>query len=77
MGWLAIFLFLKQGVIMDSPTIDQLLEQESDVPLILIEPSRGWIRINFWKLWNYCELLLFLTWRDIKVWNKQTILGAS
>jgi lipopolysaccharide transport system permease protein len=29
------------------------------------------------ELWEYRELLYFLTWRDIKVRYKQTILGAS
>ena len=29
------------------------------------------------ELWNYRELLYFLTWRDIKVRYKQTVLGAS
>jgi lipopolysaccharide transport system permease protein len=50
---------------------------ESEVPLTLIEPSRGWVGINFRELWKYRELLFFLTWRDIKVRYKQTILGAS
>jgi hypothetical protein len=28
-------------------------------------------------LWNYRELLYFLTWRDIKLRYKQTVLGAA
>jgi lipopolysaccharide transport system permease protein len=28
-------------------------------------------------LWNYRELLYFLTWRDVKVRYKQTLLGAT
>jgi len=62
---------------MKSQTIDQLLKIESEIPLTLIEPSKGWIGINFRELWKYRELLFFLTWRDIKVRYKQTILGAS
>ncbi len=62
---------------MTTKTIDDLLQQESDTPITLIEPSRGWIWINFQELWKYRELLFFLTWRDIKVRYKQTILGAS
>jgi len=62
---------------MDTPTIEELLETGSEQPLTLIEPSRGWIKINVQELWRYRELLFFLTWRDIKVRYKQTILGAS
>jgi lipopolysaccharide transport system permease protein len=29
------------------------------------------------ELWEYRELLYFLTWRDIKVRYKQTVLGAA
>jgi len=33
--------------------------------------------IGFRELWEYRELLYFLTWRDIKVRYKQTALGAA
>ena len=33
--------------------------------------------INLTELWEYRELLYFLTWRDIKVRYKQTVLGAG
>ena len=39
----------------------------SDLPLTVIEPSRGWIAINWKDLWQYRELLYFLTWLDVKV----------
>jgi lipopolysaccharide transport system permease protein len=42
-----------------------------------IEPTRGWVGLNFKDLWDYRELLYFLTWRDIKVRYKQTALGAA
>jgi lipopolysaccharide transport system permease protein len=42
-----------------------------------IEPSRGWVSLKIRELWDYRELLYFLTWRDIKVRYKQTILGAG
>lgn len=45
--------------------------------MIEIVPSKGWRGINFHELWRYRELLYFLTWRDIKVLYKQTILGAG
>ena len=48
-----------------------------EIPTILIRPSRGWIALNLRDLWNYRELLYFLTWRDIKVRYKQSVLGAA
>ncbi len=44
---------------------------------IVLEPSRGWVSINLRKLWQYHELLYFLSWRDVKVRYKQTALGAA
>ncbi|MGE0821959.1 MAG: ABC transporter permease [Candidatus Binatia bacterium] len=42
-----------------------------------IEPTRGWISLRLDELWQYRELLYFLTWRDISVRYKQTVLGAA
>lgn len=42
-----------------------------------IEPSTGWASLQLQKLWEYRELLFFLTWRDVKVRYKQTVLGAA
>ena len=44
---------------------------------VLIRPISGWAPINLWDLWEYRELLYFLTWRDIKVRYKQTALGMA
>lgn len=44
--------------------------------IIIIEPKKGWIAFDLRELWNYRELLYFLTKRDIKVRYKQTILGG-
>ena len=49
----------------------------NDIPVIRIEPSRGWVSLKLNELWEYRELLYFLTWRDIKVRYKQTVLGAT
>jgi lipopolysaccharide transport system permease protein len=49
----------------------------AEPPLTVIEPTRGWQVVNFGELWRYRELLYFLTWRDIKVRYKQTVLGAA
>ena len=44
---------------------------------VVIKPSRGWVSLELRRLWEYRELLGFLTWRDIKVRYKQTIFGAA
>jgi len=44
---------------------------------IHIAPTRGWVSLHLRDLWVYRELLYFLTWRDIKVRYKQTVLGAA
>src|SRR3989440_1950773 len=49
---------------------------ESAPPLI-IRPARGWASLGLKEVWAYRELLYFLTWRDIKVRYKQTVLGAA
>jgi lipopolysaccharide transport system permease protein len=41
----------------------------------IIRPPAGWIPVNLREMWAYRELLYFLTWRDIKVRYKQTIIG--
>jgi lipopolysaccharide transport system permease protein len=49
----------------------------TDLPFIRIQPSKGWVSLKLGELWEYRELLYFLTWRDIKVRYKQTVLGAA
>jgi lipopolysaccharide transport system permease protein len=48
-----------------------------DQPLFSIMPQRGWVSLNIREVWAYRELLYFLTWRDIKVRYKQTVLGVA
>lgn len=50
---------------------------DQQIRTIVIRPSRGWLGLNFRELWMYRELLYFLTWRDVKVRYKQTVLGAG
>jgi lipopolysaccharide transport system permease protein len=45
--------------------------------ITVIQPSHGWVSLKLRELWEYRELLYFLTWRDIKVRYKQTALGAA
>jgi lipopolysaccharide transport system permease protein len=47
------------------------------IPVVKIEPSKGWVSLKLRELWEYRELLYFLIWRDIKVRYKQTVLGAA
>ena len=46
-------------------------------PLYRIRPSHGWVPLKLGELWEYRELLFFLTWRDIQVRYKQTLLGIA
>jgi lipopolysaccharide transport system permease protein len=50
--------------------------RETAAPLTIIEPKKGWVPIDFKEIWDYRELLYFLTKRDIKVRYKQTVLGG-
>jgi lipopolysaccharide transport system permease protein len=43
---------------------------------LIIEPGR--IEKNYWRdIWQYRELFYILSWRDIKVRYKQTVVGAA
>src|SRR5919204_3766239 len=46
-------------------------------PVVRVRPSTGWVPLRLRELWEYRELLYFLTWRDVKVRYKQTALGAA
>jgi lipopolysaccharide transport system permease protein len=46
-------------------------------PSTIIRPSSGFPTLDLPALWEYRELLYFLTWRDVKVRYKQTALGAA
>lgn len=47
-----------------------------DDHLIIIEPRKGWIPVNFREIWRFRELLYFLAWRDVKVKYKQAAIGV-
>jgi lipopolysaccharide transport system permease protein len=53
------------------------ITSEDDAPITRITPSKGWISLRLRDLWEYRELLYFLTWRDILVRYKQTVLGVA
>jgi lipopolysaccharide transport system permease protein len=47
------------------------------LPHSRIRAEEAGVQLNFGDLWAYRELLYFLTWRDIKVRYKQTLMGAA
>jgi lipopolysaccharide transport system permease protein len=51
--------------------------EERSEALTVIEPPRGWAGVRWSELWLHRELLYFLTWRDLKIRYKQTVLGAA
>jgi lipopolysaccharide transport system permease protein len=46
-----------------------------DVPVIRIQPSRGWTIVDLRELWQHRNLLFYLVWRDIRVAYSNTALG--
>lgn len=52
------------------------LEFARDRPLLVLAPSRGWVSLDLAGIWEHRELLFFLTWRDITLRYKQTLLGV-
>jgi lipopolysaccharide transport system permease protein len=51
------------------------VEEKTSFPVIRIQPTKGCLSIGIRELWEFRELLYFLTWRDIKVRYKQTSVG--
>ncbi|HOH91771.1 MAG TPA: ABC transporter permease [Anaerolineaceae bacterium] len=44
---------------------------------VVIKARKGLLGIDLKELWQYRELIYFLTWRDIKVRYKQAVLGIA
>jgi lipopolysaccharide transport system permease protein len=53
-----------------------VLEGNRIPELVVIKPVKGWAPLNLKDLWIYRELIYFLTWRDLKVRYKQSVLGV-
>jgi lipopolysaccharide transport system permease protein len=51
--------------------------QLTELPIVRVQPTRGWQAINIGELLRSRELAYFLTWRDVKVRYKQTAFGAG
>jgi lipopolysaccharide transport system permease protein len=56
-------------------TTEQLSKPQSEVTYL--RATRGLAALNLRDLWVYRELVMFLTWRDVLVRYKQTVLGAA
>ena len=52
-----------------------VVEQEQQT--LVIRPPGRFGSLGLGDVWRFRELLLFLTWRDIKIRYKQTVLGAA
>jgi lipopolysaccharide transport system permease protein len=68
------------------PNINDVADDGTDVvssgivdelPVLVIRPSKPWRALDLAAVWQYRELLFFLSWRDIKVRYKQTALGVA
>src|SRR5947209_5101423 len=46
-------------------------------PHVLVRSESSGVQLNLADLWAYRELLYFLTWRDVKVRYKQTLMGVA
>jgi lipopolysaccharide transport system permease protein len=44
--------------------------------VVVIQPVKGLVALNLKDIWKYRELVYFLTWRDLKVRYKQSVLGV-
>lgn len=52
-------------------------EKTSEDLLVHIQPTSGWKIVDLKELKRYKELIFFMTWRDLKVRYKQTVLGVA
>lgn len=53
------------------------VHRTKQLQIVVVERSKGWLRLDLRPVWDYRELLYFLVWRDIKVRYKQTAIGAA
>lgn len=54
-----------------------MTEPPDETHVLVIRPAAGWRGFGLGELWKSRELLVFLTWRDISVRYKQTVLGVA
>ena len=53
------------------------MDTDSRDRVTIIKPTTGWAALNLRDMWLYRELIFFMTWRDLKVRYKQTLLGVG
>src|SRR5258708_2891806 len=53
------------------------MQATTEYPVLRLEPSQGFLRINLRAVWEYRELLYFLVWRGIKNRHQPTAPGAA
>jgi len=58
-------------------TASKTLTPRANAPTVLIKPQRGLVGLDLRELLRFRELIVFLTWRDILVRYKQTLLGGT
>lgn len=73
--------FAETEAALDAFAIKNLSGKNPNEPLVpptrvVIEASSSRVGVNWRELWQFRELLGFLTWRDLKVRYKQTALGV-
>ena len=50
---------------------------DNTLPVVRISAPRTWVNFGLGEVWRHRELLYFLTWRDVKVRYKQTVIGIA
>lgn len=66
-----------EKIVPSQPLDSCALEPGGEFPVVIIERQSTWQLVDWRELWRFHELLFFLTWRDVKVRYKQTVLGAA
>ena len=53
------------------------MDQAHEPPRIVLEPPKGWFRLDVVELWRNRELVWLLASRDVRVRYKQAVLGVA
>jgi lipopolysaccharide transport system permease protein len=61
----------------DTPAAGGLTHALPEQPVFRVRPQGSGPAFDLKELWDFRELLYFLTWRDVKVRYKQTALGVA
>lgn len=61
-----------------APNTQASTAERASAPVVtVIEPAKGWAKLGLRELWQYRELLYFLTWKDVLIRYKQAVLGVA